>query len=950
MPISPMNMLLWNLVVTTVLAVLVRLVCCFRPMQRRPAVVHTLWLLVLVKLVTPPVIPVPVLKSAHPSTIELNERTRPADVSIPPTVAVVPHRSDAQPSSIDATAMAFEHHTKPNVAPVPIRQLPWLFLLTGISILGTLILAALGVVRYLRMTRILRLANSSDERVRPLAGIAATRMGLQVAPKLVVADAPIVPFLWVRFRQPAIVLPAKLIEPMSDEQVVCIICHELAHFIRKDHWVNLFASLVVAVFWWFPVAWWARRQLRAAQEVCCDGLVLEREPDTRRCYAETLFQTLEFTQTSHPGSPSPAIGFGDRSSLRRRFEMIASVHVQSRLSRIATAAAVATVIGMLCVPVTAQSPDAKQNPHEAEQQPKEEKQPVTVAGPRAEPAQWLFAKWQASARTDGKIPGALIGQLTRDIDTFVKQYPDNEKSPLLTAFRPRLDASHDWTPQDAVKLLDDLTDISTAPISWRELGLTFAEMQKFTKGQPLPEELKDAAWGDPMENGLRAAWLLQPDAKEYAVGTVLNARVLFHNSGKQPVVFSTDRWHQWDQHKAHDANGVELRVTHGFVTGLTPTATYRLAPDEYCEVAAAKFGIGTEGGHSVPAKVGDEITLSHVVDAATGWAAHVNSDNWKEIWNNSIATRVGREAPLPASVADREQLVRRVKLDMFGVPATAEEITAFVEDKTPEALANLIARLQAKPRLQPWSGRIPTGETKFRVVAAEAKKADAAADVKAKDETAVDKPLRILIDKVLTAHGGQEKLEKLQFTMTVKHSNGEMQKYFVQPPKNFRWETTRRDSTTKRIVILFPEGRRWWSKEPNGDAKEFFLTGIEPAIGYWFDNVNFFGPRVVLRLKDAEHRVTLLSEETEINGHAAEGVEVNGPFFKGKMYFDKQTHVLLKRSADSYTNTQGFSIYSDYKSFDGIPIAQKEQDGYANPEVTQFKAVDRFDSQLFQQP
>ena len=32
---------------------------------------------------------------------------------------------------------------------------------------------------------------------------------------------------------------------------------------------------------------------------------------------------------------------------------------------------------------------------------------------------------------------------------------------------------------------------------------------------------------------------------------------------------------------------------------------------------------------------------------------------------------------------------------------------------------------------------------------------------------------------------------------------------FVQPPKNFRWETTHRDRTSKRIVILFPEGRRW---------------------------------------------------------------------------------------------------------------------------------------------
>jgi hypothetical protein len=81
---------------------------------------------------------------------------------------------------------------------------------------------------------------------------------------------------------------------------------------------------------------------------------------------------------------------------------------------------------------------------------------------------------------------------------------------------------------------------------------------------------------------------------------------------------------------------------------------------------------------------------------------------------------------------------------------------------------------------------------------------------------------------VLAAHGGEDKLNKLtSFTMTVKHSNGETQHYFVQPPKNFRWETTHPDRTSKRIVILFPNGRRWWKKEPNQDAKEFRPSGAE---------------------------------------------------------------------------------------------------------------------------
>jgi RNA polymerase sigma factor (sigma-70 family) len=205
-----------------------------------------------------------------------------------------------------------------------------------------------------------------------------------------------------------------------------------------------------------------------------------------------------------------------------------------------------------------------------------------------------------------------------------------------------------------------------------------------------------------------------------------------------------------------------------------------------------------------------------------------------------------------------------------------------------------------------------------------------------------EEKLRVLIDQVLAAHGGEDKLNKLtSFTMTVKHSNGETQHYFVQPPKNFRWETTHLDRTGKRIVILFPQGRRWWTKEPNADPKEFIPTGAELKMEYWLDHVKFFGPRQVLRLKDADHKVALLDEEAKIGERAAVGVEVTGPQFHRKMYFDKETHLLLK---------SGAVTYSDYKKLDGIPIAQREHDGHFEPVVTDFRAVDKLDAKLFEQP
>lgn len=216
------------------------------------------------------------------------------------------------------------------------------------------------------------------------------------------------------------------------------------------------------------------------------------------------------------------------------------------------------------------------------------------------------------------------------------------------------------------------------------------------------------------------------------------------------------------------------------------------------------------------------------------------------------------------------------------------------------------------------------------------------------DQVTQEEKLRVLIDKVLAAQGGEDKLNKLQFTMTVKHSNGYINKYWVQPPKNFRWETTFPNQTAKWIVILFPEGRRWWTKGPNEDPKRFEPTGIEPlSVEGWFDYVKFFGPRQVLRLKDAQHKMPLLDDEAKVGDRAAVGVQVTGPHYKSKMYFDKDTHLLLKGIGSDILREV---TYSDYKKFDGIPIAQKEHDGHFEPRVTEFRVVEKFDAKLFEQP
>ncbi|HEX3314031.1 MAG TPA: DUF1549 domain-containing protein, partial [Gemmataceae bacterium] len=354
----------------------------------------------------------------------------------------------------------------------------------------------------------------------------------------------------------------------------------------------------------------------------------------------------------------------------------------------------------------------------------------TAMKPKHEYAQALFAKWKANARTDGKIPGALIGQLALEIDSFLKQYPQDEKTPKLAALRPRLDATHDWTQADVVALLDDITAISTAPVSWTDISLRFDAMRTVQQGRPLPAELEKVEWGAPAANGLRVAWLLDPRREQYPLGTVLRSRVLYRNTGKEPVVFSTDTWHQNDPHQAFDAkeNAIAISTTH--YTGITPSATFRLAPGEYCEVQGHAFAIGAgkyeeensvgSVGAVVEAKVGDDVRLSHSVEMTrTSWSRPGDPKDPAELWKKDVAERVAQEAPMPKAAADREQLLRRVTIDVLGSPPSAEEIAAFVADDAPDALAKLTARLQARPRPEPYVGTLATGETRFRVMPAD---------------------------------------------------------------------------------------------------------------------------------------------------------------------------------------------------------------------------------------
>ena len=118
-----------------------------------------------------------------------------------------------------------------------------------------------------------------------------------------------------------------------------------------------------------------------------------------------------------------------------------------------------------------------------------------------------------------------------------------------------------------------------------------------------------------------------------------------------------------------------------------------------------------------PAKTGKQLTPAQI-DLLRRWIAE--GAKWKEHWafgpvgqpiapevrNPSwvrnpidafILARLEAEALTPAPEADRRTLIRRLSLDLTGLPPTPAEVDAFVRDRTADAYERLVDRLLASP-------------------------------------------------------------------------------------------------------------------------------------------------------------------------------------------------------------------------------------------------------------
>ncbi|HMC90501.1 MAG TPA: M56 family metallopeptidase [Gemmataceae bacterium] len=344
-------------------------------LTNRPALSHFLWLLVLLKLVTPPLLPVRVhLPAAWEAVLTNQEPAANApdgtsDQALAPDNSCMDPldiwRQSAEEPNLDGNfilpeLIATNPHgaaAKEQAADVSADQAPvWQRLdgLTWVGVIwlsGAVLCAAVALVRVYRFQRLLQFGRPAWPQLQAQAGVLATRMGLARCPQVWIVPGRISPLLWAAGRRARLVLPAELLCQLQPDQQATLLAHELAHARRRDHWVRWLELLVTSFYWWLPLAWWARRQVQEAEEQCCDAWVVWMLPAAAKAYARALLQTVEFLD-ARPALPPAASGVGHLYLLKRRLTMI----VHHRLSpHLPWPVHVGTVLlGMLILPVAPQ--------------------------------------------------------------------------------------------------------------------------------------------------------------------------------------------------------------------------------------------------------------------------------------------------------------------------------------------------------------------------------------------------------------------------------------------------------------------------------------------------------------------------------------------------------------------------------------------------------------------
>ncbi len=270
---------------------------------KRPAVLHLLWLLILVKLFVPPILAFGVLPASERGKVTIEASA----------ITLVPGDAEDIPEPLGTKAIV-----------------GWT--LVGVWALGSLLMLGVTLVRQRRFSILLAQSEPASRELVHTIEELASAIGCRRRPLVLITDASVSPLVWSCLGRPRIVLPKKLMNTLDERQRDTILAHELAHLKRGDDRVRWIELAAMIVFWWNPTTWWASRCLRDAEEECCDALVAEALPDHVKSYATGLVETIRHLSHREPSHLVAASGLGRAATIEGRIRVMFTDRGTSPLS------------------------------------------------------------------------------------------------------------------------------------------------------------------------------------------------------------------------------------------------------------------------------------------------------------------------------------------------------------------------------------------------------------------------------------------------------------------------------------------------------------------------------------------------------------------------------------------------------------------------------------------
>ena len=282
--------------------------------RNRPHLAHILWLVVLVKCVTPPIwySPSGVFCWRHHSQSEpvagsLDLSGEVASLGSQEVIAI--DYSDIADDS-EERVLAYAATVPQTIKSAPMVEStakPVTWWLAVCWLFGSaVIVVSVGLRTAICLWRVRLAGVESVPELNSLVSRLAKKLKIRRRVRLIVTRSLTGPAVIGIFR-PTILLPAAIVNRDSLRDVEPILAHELIHVRRGDLWVGLL-QVVAQAFWWFhPLVWLANRLATREAERCCDEeAIAELGCDPAR-YARSLLGVLERKQALRPIPAFPGV-------------------------------------------------------------------------------------------------------------------------------------------------------------------------------------------------------------------------------------------------------------------------------------------------------------------------------------------------------------------------------------------------------------------------------------------------------------------------------------------------------------------------------------------------------------------------------------------------------------------------------------------------------------------